>query len=659
MTLAKNKRLDIQVLRAIAVLAVCFDHAGFDFIHKGYAGVDIFFVISGYLIIPSLLNEKLSTGKVNAFRFWTRRIARLVPAQAFVFVVVTIVVFFSFDDSLKQETSEDTFFASVSMLNLKYSLESQDYWANSNPSPYLHLWSLSVEEQFYIFSVLAIIFLGAIGALKKKHLILSLLLLMTCSLGWMLYHLENSFAVNFYSTYSRGWEFILGGLVSFIPMGRMRLSDTLIFATRAILFVTLILFLLIPGDQYSWPNSATILICVLTSLLLVKSGQGNQYKKFPLIHLVKIGDISYGLYLWHWPILVLLPIILGKQLGDPKSSSALFNSVALLLALLFALLSERYIENPFRDGKVSMPRIWKLFILFVLISLSISLILPRASNAALKKFSPEKSQFLEDVRSAENERFRQDCAANFQTRSVSPDWVETCSFGSRGGNFQTVVVIGDSHMHQWLPALEAIGKNHGIRFVAYIKSSCPMGGKLVRHPRLDRDYLECQDWNSSAINSAKSLGNISGIIFGFSHNYPDLDSTSWAEGISQSLGLLNKPELPVVIFGDTPWAMKRLPSCLYVNYEDTSQCDVDLREQGPGGKLFRDVKDLLIQKLPNPVLYFDSRSILCFDNSCPAYDKDQNVLLRDTNHLSVAKAKALAPEVGKSILEFLILVKDN
>ena len=350
----RTKRVDVQVLRGVAVLAVVLFHAGVP-LPGGFAGVDVFFVVSGFVIGAMLLREHRSTGKIALRVFFSRRVRRLVPAVAVMVAAVSLVsllIYPTFD------VFEPAFITGVAGLlfaaNLAIDRLSWDYFAPlTGWNPFLHLWSLGVEEQFYLFLPFALAFLLN---RSRRMLVFSLtgLAIVSFALSWLGSSdlkiglpFGQSF-IGFYSPVTRVWEFLAGVLLALLPTVTIQLKKAKFLAAFAGLGLLLSFVLLEPGAE---DRTLPLLFPVVMAAILIFAGTSlpsdfwNQ--SVALRGLATIGDWSYSLYLWHWPVMVLAAYI------APNSADVKFLSLAISVPL--ALVSYRYVEIPFRLGRVRSP----------------------------------------------------------------------------------------------------------------------------------------------------------------------------------------------------------------------------------------------------------------------------------------------------------------
>ena len=346
-------RPDIDGLRAVAILGVLFFHAGLG-CQGGFVGVDVFFVISGFLI-TSLILRDLRERTFSFVDFWVRRVRRIVPALAVMTLGVIVIGYFGMFPKDFEVLGKQVIALVLCVSNVKFLRESGYFDNASDEKPLLHTWSLSVEEQFY-FIIPVTLFL--VFRFKRQNLAIPLIIII-CAISFAvsLYASVSHPVANFYLLPTRAWELGVGSLLAFAgPIGNSRLRQFSSFIGLALILGCYFLF----PEGLSFPG-ASALPPVVGAALLIWSGIGQDSmpainKFLTLKPIVGIGLISYSLYLWHWPIFAF-----QKQLGYPNCAESLQFSL-LVISFLPAWFSWRYIETPFRNKKIFKKRLLILFL---------------------------------------------------------------------------------------------------------------------------------------------------------------------------------------------------------------------------------------------------------------------------------------------------------
>jgi peptidoglycan/LPS O-acetylase OafA/YrhL len=385
-------RPDIDGIRAIAVLSVIFFHFDLSF-PGGFIGVDIFFVISGFLITSIILNE-LNESQFTFLKFWSRRIKRILPVSVFVGVSTLILGYFILDPNTYVSLAESAFYHSFICSNFYFLDQFEDYFSlSAELHPLLHLWSLSVEEQFYLLFPIFLVFMYKKGRNYTKGILIICIISFILSVYLSVFHAS----VAFYSLPSRAWELAAGCIAASLIHNRGPFPSNLLIYN--ISFISLILSFFIIDGSCIFPGFLA-LIPVVSTVLLITLAPKNSLVKDLLTHRISvfIGKISYSLYLWHWPILVFKNSIFITSSGG-------INLACLFLTVLLSLLTYYFIENPFRySSRLRSPKLTYL-LGFSLTSLLI--ILPLyiyKNNGLIERFSPRFQAILSDIK-PENNRF--------------------------------------------------------------------------------------------------------------------------------------------------------------------------------------------------------------------------------------------------------------
>ena len=398
---------NIDGLRGLSVLFVILFHAQFKNFSGGFLGVDIFFVISGFLITGIILNE-LNNNTFKLTKFYNRRIRRIVPMLLFtIFICIPFSIFTLIPYKLF-DFSQSIFFSILFISNFFFWWESGYFAENSFLKPLLHTWSLGVEGQFYLFFPLIFLLFK-----KKNNQLFIILLLFSLSFVSALYFSNNNISFNFYSTFSRIWELLLGSIIFFLP----KYKDLNKNLTNIISFlcIFLILFSIIYFDEtFSLPNQFSLIPCISTAVLLYLSDCDNLVNKFLSQKiLVKIGLISYSIYLLHQPIFSFYRNVFEIE-------TSLIKILLIIFVILISFLTYAIIEQPFRNKKYNL---FKYFVPFstsiIFISLLFSFIVWNKNGLIydygniknnLLSFNPdEQGRYVrKNFQIYENEKFSQD-----------------------------------------------------------------------------------------------------------------------------------------------------------------------------------------------------------------------------------------------------------
>ncbi|MBS0200385.1 MAG: acyltransferase [Proteobacteria bacterium] len=548
-------RPDIEGLRAIAILLVVASHAGVPWLAGGFIGVDVFFVLSGFLITGKLVQEISETGRLRLLTFYVRRLRRLLPALLVMLLVVGLASRWLLSPTAQPEQFFTAQMAALWLSNFHFALGNIDYFsAGSESNLYLHTWSLGVEEQFYLVWPAIVLWMWEKDAkdetarLKSGMAAVALLSLFACIvLTWATPLLA------FYVMPMRAWQFALGALAWLLffrkPANLLRHPSTV--GAMGILGLAMILASALwldrnhpyPGIWATLPTAGTVLMICSGSLLAPNQWVGRLLSLQPLQW---IGRVSYSWYLWHWPVLLLGFALTGSH---TPGYSALLVGVSLVLATI----SYQLVEAPMRHWKKwqEYPRV------AVFVSLACMAIVCLADNHWIQQAH----------RSLQAPSIQRYVAARVDApriyRMGCDDWyfsaeVRICAFGPQTAK-HTAILIGDSHAGQWFPAVEKALEKRDWRLLVITKSSCPMVEEPVFYARIGRDYVECTQWRHTALQKIKQIAP--DLLLIGSTQY-DFTQKQWTEGTAKVLGEVSPVSGRVFLLVDTPKLSFDGPDCL-------------------------------------------------------------------------------------------------
>ena len=605
--------LQIQGLRALAALLVTIFHARL--VPGGFIGVDIFYVISGYLITGLILREIESTGKLDLNAFYQRRIKRLLPTSVFVLFSTAIVGMFVLPAITRDALGRDLFAAAAYISNYLFAWWQNDYQnLNATPSPFIHYWSLAVEEQFYVVWPIFLLLLSRYG---KRAIFWGIAGATAASLVLSVYQTQTSPIWAFYSLPTRAWELGVGALLLFIPENIWRNRYIPWLGVIGILIATFNF-----DENTAFPGINAVLPVVATALLigsisiwprLFNDLSNNRVSQW-------LGAISYPLYLWHWPALVLPSSALGRPL---RIRERVF---CIVLTILLAHLTSKFVEQPIRHKKIAGKKVYLFFVATTITSLVAGLIISATTSSLITvkgtnyKFNLTKVMEKPAV-------YGDNCHVNYgETKSGY------CTYGVKSSK-KVIVLYGDSHAAQWFPALEKIALEKGYKLISLTKSACPS----VDSPREDQGAFKnvhCEKWRKNSIARIQSVKPDAVIVSSFQYFTPPSGFASrakwWSDGQKRLLNDLKGSSSRLIYISDTPRPLRDIPNCLASR--DSHSCDST-------------------EKTPNVIIdgfiKIDPTSWLC-TSFCPAI-KDGYVAYRDASHISVAAALALKPELEKAL----------
>ena len=373
-------RSDIDALRGYSIIFVILYHSRFyynDFFlfSGGFIGVDIFFVITGYLITKLLVTEYNSNKKINILDFFERRIRRLIPVLILVLLIASIFSVLVLEPTKLKQFAE-SFFASIFFVaNIYFNYFGNFYETNASlKTPLLHLWSLGIEEQFYILYPFFLLI-----SLKyfKKFIIFFIFLGFIISLGFAEYASSRHTMFNFYMLPSRAWEIAIGALVALITLSKkIRFKDYLINIILFLGFITLLLFLFLFSSGNKHPSLITLIPVGITSILIYIGEKENKVKLKELIYnkyVIFFGKISFSLYLWHF----LIFSILRNSYIDESFYTKI---IIIILSIILSIFSYKFIEQKYRDRNIGFKKVRKFIIILFIPTLILNTTIIRDKN---------------------------------------------------------------------------------------------------------------------------------------------------------------------------------------------------------------------------------------------------------------------------------------
>jgi len=456
--LTTKYRPDIDGLRAIAVIPVVLFHANFLFFSGGYVGVDIFFVISGYLITNILLND-INDNQFSIVTFYERRVRRIFPALFAVLIatsIVALVIMLPTElDSYGRSLFSSTFFYS----NYHFMFDADYFSAPAETKPLLHMWSLAVEEQFYIFFP---VYLYFVSKYAKKALGLITILAIITSFIYSLLLINTAPSDAFYSAPARAWELLIGSLLAIYPARHnLKSSAANILGITGLSLITYAIFFY--NKQTQFPGINAILPVAGTALIIYSGSTTNSLtrKILSISPLIKVGLISFSLYLWHWPIMVFY----NMYSIAPPAATEIMSLLLITLAVSYA--SWRFIETPFRKRRVLAKR-KNIFVIggIVMACSAVLGLMLALTNGLPSRFSSEIITILASETDNSNDLKCQ----KINTETVSN--LKVCEFGDKTADHASFAVWGDSHGKAIIPGIELAAKKFNQRGVFIGRGGC-------------------------------------------------------------------------------------------------------------------------------------------------------------------------------------------
>ena len=611
------KITQIQGLRALAALLVTLFHA--KWVSGGFIGVDIFYVISGFLITGLLIREIERTGTINFKEFYARRFKRLLPTSFFVLAITALFSWLLIPATMRSSLGRDIIAAGLYVSNYLFAWWQADYQnLDATPSPVIHYWSLAVEEQFYLLWPLLILLFFMVATRLKKKIALTVLVAAVTALSFVfsIYQTETSPIWAFYSLPTRAWELGLGALLVLLPPIKTKKLVGLIG------FVFVIASAFIFNETTAFPGLNAVLPVLGTVMLIATINSWppflNDVANSRLFQW--LGEISYPLYLWHWPLLVLPSTYFARPLAVYERIIAIFATIVL------ADLTHRFIEEPFRKRKILPTIVFKQSAAITLVSVLIGTTIIFTSSDRINVSGINGAVSLAQIK-ARPLVYEDGCHANYaETKSDACEYAELDSQ-------KTMVLYGDSHAAQWFPALAEIASRSGYKLVSLTKSACP-SVDVVRSDQGAFKMSRCKKWREDSIQRIKMMKPDILVMSSFQYfaqprQFQDRDKW-WDDGQRKLLAQVKNASPNLIYLTDTPHPARDIPACLTNN--SISECNKTERS-----------KNLSISGFE----VIDPNSWLC-SRTCPAV-KDGVVAYRDASHISVDIAIALIPRLTQAL----------
>ncbi len=629
MTSSRGFRRDIEGLRAIAVVAVILFHAGVPGVRGGYIGVDVFFVISGFLITGQLVRADGESVRDKITHFYARRVRRIVPAATLVIVATLAGVALFGSPLIQPQARHDGFAAMFFFANIRFASSATDYFhANDAPSFFQHFWSLSVEEQFYFIWPALMVVAAVIGRRRWKHAPLAVVvavLVASLTLGIRLTTTAQSDA--FFLLPSRAWELAAGAALTLLAT-RIRFSANTRIALRWIGLGLIAGAIVVFDANTKFPGTAA-LVPVLGAVLVIAAGtngtEGDEGRLLGLTPMQLAGRYSYSLYLWHWPVLLVAGIRYGEVLTDWKRALLL----SVVVTVPAAVASYHLVENPFRRHFNRKPDSRSLAAAAGVLAVGAFAFVPYSLAAATNVDAGKRA----DPRLASGTTATDFVPSNLRpslikAHSFDPnddyvacrDSTSVCVAGDRS-SATTVVLYGDSHARHWITAFDAAGRANHWRIVALTHTGCrsfaePEGKAKVCDDFRHRSQREIEQLRPSLV----VFSNQSMALF-------MADQSLWRRSVHDAITALPEGTKSAVL-GQTPTGSIDIPLCLANHVRDTKAC-----EPHPVAALVAFNGLLRAETTSVNATFIDTTHWLCAQDRCPAIVG--NVLVyRDRNHFT-------------------------
>lgn len=689
-------RSDIEGLRAVAVLAVVLFHAGVPGISGGFIGVDVFFVISGFLITGLLWREVSTNGTIRLRGFYGARARRILPASAAVGVVTLIASALLLPPLQARPALIDGITSALYVGNCWFVLESTDYFSSDAPSPFQHYWSLGVEEQVYF--VWPIIIIGtawlvrrlrrrtsAGASLPKAPYVWLVLAITAASFAASLVATAIWQSAAFFLMPTRAWQLALGGLVA-LTAGRWRRLPPWAAAVIGCAGLGLILLTCNRlGTEAPYPGTAA-LFPVLGAALVIGAGCATPAlgvgRVLSLAPMRAVGRVSYSWYLWHRPVLLLAAPLLGHSLGLAERLATV------VVAGILAVLTLRFIENPLRyapsirrSATRSLALGGAVTAVAVCVGVALLVVMPPpigrgpaaptltvtaaplpagrdndlydvavrhafaqvqtavAASADVKAVPSNLDPPLAGTQGEPAAMFKEGCLVGF-LEVRQPE----CATGDTASPTR-MVLVGDSNAAMWSPALQQVATRRHWRLESLDKTGCPLLNVSITNPRVHRRYTECAQWRDQVMSRLRveqprlimlSISRLYGADTGIASYSP-----AWNESLTGLVAQLRATGAEVLVLGPIPDPHTLVPVCLSAHLDDVAACtptrSTAVTESGISAEA--------AATKAGGGKYSDVTGLFCTAERCPPIVGNTLVYL-DQIHMTMEYSRLLAPVIG-------------
>lgn len=662
------KRLDIQALRAIAVVSVVIYHFWPSVLPGGFVGVDVFFVISGFLITGHLMGEVTKSGRISLNSFYARRIKRILPAAYIVATLSALLTLVLLPMTRWHNVAREGLATIVYIQNILLARDSVDYLAEGTPqSPFRHYWSLSVEEQFYI--VLPILLILCIFLARrqperlKKTVLITLVVVFVASLATSVITVGSGDPAAYFRLSSRMWELLAGSILAIIGT---RIQS----AHKAATYVAGLGWAVVIGAAFFTPPSSFpglgALPAVLGAAAIIWANSLLAPRIIENPGVQYIGNVSYNLYLTHWPTLIFLPFLI--PLGSP-----LFGPIAVVISLTGAAALYRWVDQPLAKVKVTQKSAKRIIWLALGTSALVAVIMMIPSWAQAQKMEAVQVQATDLMTNSfdrlganalpidTSSPFAADPAvivpllseakvalpsgAEGRCKSaMADDFTPTCAFGPADAPV-TIALAGDSHIEQYLPAFELLAERENIQIKTYFHASCPLN--FAQRSTDATRGGPCQVANEKTVANLIADPSINLVITSNRTAVPWEESGEApdpVQGFVQVWDELANAGKTVVVLQDNP---SMLPTdatteCVAENEREPFVCARPKSEAMPMDY------QLEASEISNSATLISTEDWYCTQDLCPAVVG--NVLVyRDETHVSVLYIETLADKLWSDL----------
>jgi peptidoglycan/LPS O-acetylase OafA/YrhL len=654
---SRRFRSDIEGMRALAILVIVAYHAGVPGFSGGFVGVDIFFVISGYLI-TGILVDTADTHVVGGLAsFWARRVRRLIPGLALMVVVTLIASSLIVAPIDMQEISKEGTSAALYLSNLLFAGNAQNYFAsNINSSPFLHTWSLGVEEQFYLAWPL-LLFGALVLGRRAKTLVHRgaaplLFVILVASFLLNLRWTADGSSYAFFSLPTRAWEFAAGGLLASIKVNRVSRRWAVLFGCAGIALmaygtVHFTAFTSYPGINAAVPVVGTVLL-ILSGRMVATTEPTVVMLGLSARPMQWIGKLSYSWYLWHWPFIVLTALALDND-GAP------IRTVAAGVSLPVAYVAYRAVENPIRRRPSLARSPKKTFFLGLAITAATCAV---AGTTWVIASRSTPTSFAQAHKKATKDFFPL-CAAG-----ATPQGIQYCAGGDSASS-TVVALVGDSHAATWFNAMSNVALRQGVRLAGYFTPGCTIIPVVVRSaPDAATSTGQCNAERARGMRLLSQLrpkaviltqhdGQYLGTIENSQGSIPSVGEQAhiWQKGFAAFLRKMTALGIRPAVILDDP-TLPYTPAECVSRTGSLAACEPSRSTAFAPAKLLIKAERSALATITPSVPVFNPDDVLCDAAGCPL-ELHGHLLYLDNNHLLYGATRMMEPDIASLLASVL------
>ncbi|GAA4814562.1 acyltransferase family protein [Nocardioides caeni] len=667
-------RADVQGIRGVAVAIILLAHVGLPGAAGGAVGIDLFFVVSGFVITAVLLEELHRSRTISLPTFVAHRARRILPAATVVVAATALACWLWYPVTRLSSALDDALSVLAFVANYRFIREETGYVAaEALPSPFQHFWSLSVEEHFYVgwpLALLAVLLLARRRPTRARHGAIAVgLVILVASYVMSVVVATSSAPTAHYASHTRAWELAAGCLVALLLPTWRSLSPRVAAGAGWLGAGAVAGTVAAYGAWTTFPAWA-IAVPVAGSVLVIVAGttlsSGPVARVLSIAPLLHLGRISYSLYLWHWPLLVLGPLALDRP---PSLGLGL---LLLAAALPLAHVTYRWVEHPARTSAFLRARARRGIAAGAALSATaLAVVLGLTALTAPATSTPVDASTVPRV--GDLATLRAELLAGLQTQRVPDDVLPAlerialdgpatygdgcnldyadveppgeCGYGNPDG--PTVVLLGDSHAAQWFPPLRSLAVSRGWHLLNRTKVACTPAAVRIGTTQHAGEYVECRTWRGVVLREIEEIAPDLVIVTGadaaplLGHG-KEGGATEWAAAWVQTVRRLQAAADEVVVLGDTPRTFADLsaPDCLALHRDDVPAC-VRTSVYAPPARDRREAAHAALAGLAG-VEVVDTEPWFCVDGRCPLIARGLQVY-RDAHHISTAFAYYLSP----------------